>query len=77
MRFVSLLFLNQGVCLFSNWVCFFSMGFGLLFLQFFKGFCFCANGFVCFLQFRFFFERVSLLVFFATLCISDRVPVWF
>ena len=77
----------HGICLFAflikefvfpiGFVFFFAMGFGLLFLQFFKGFCFfSANGFVCFLQFRFFFARVSLL-FFATLCISDRVLVWF
>ena len=70
MGFVSLLFFNQGVCLFSNLVFFFCNGFWFFcFCNFFKGFCFCANRFVFFLQFRFFFERVSLLVFFLQRCV--------
>ena len=68
--------IKEFVC-FSNRNCFFAMGFGLLFLQFFKGFCFFRKRLCLFSAVSLFLCKGFFACFFATLCISDRVLVWF
>ena len=77
----------HGICLFTFFLIkefvfpkgfvFFAIGFGLfVFAIFSKGSVFAQTGLFVFCSFAFSLQGF-LCLFFATLCISDRVPVWF